>query len=134
MSRPGLQVEVFRLRAVGPAVQIATMDGYEPVMSFDESNAAVYDDLAQRGDEEATVAFLAGLAPRGPALELAIGTGRIALHLAATRMRVDGIDLSPPMVAKLRAKPGGDAIDVTMGDFAEVGVAGTYPLIYVVLN
>jgi len=110
------------------------MKDYEPIMSFDAANAEVYDDLAHRGDEEATVAFLAGLAPRGPALELAIGTGRIALPLAATGMRVDGIDFSPLMVAKLRAKPGGDAIDVTMGDFAEVGVAGTYPLIYVVFN
>ena len=110
------------------------MKDYEPIMSFDAANAEVYDDLVHRGDEEATVAFLAGLARGGPALELAIGTGRIALPLAATGVRVDGIDFSPPMVAQLRAKPGGDAIDVTMGDFAEVGVGGTYPLIYVVFN
>jgi SAM-dependent methyltransferase len=110
------------------------MEGYEPVMSFDAANADVYDALARRGDEEATVAFLAGFAEGGPALELAIGTGRIALPLAAVGVRVDGIDFSPPMVAKLRAKPGGDAIDVTMGDFADVGVAGPYRLIYVVFN
>jgi hypothetical protein len=113
---------------------IAVVKGYEPIMSFDEANAIVYDDLAPRGDEEATVAFLAALAGGGPALELAIGTGRIGLPLAATGVRVDGIDFSPPMVAKLRAKPGGDAINVTMGDFADVGVAGKYRLIYVVFN
>jgi len=110
------------------------MKDYEPVMSFDEASAEFYDDLVHRGDEEATVAFLAELADGSPALELAIGTGRIALPLAATGVRVDGIDFSPPMVAKLRAKPGGDAMNVTMGDFADVGVAGTYRLIYVVFN
>jgi hypothetical protein len=110
------------------------MKDYKPAMTFDDANAEVYDDLAVRGDEEATVAALAALAGAGPALELAIGTGRIALPLAATGVRVDGIDFSPPMVAKLRAKPGGAAIDVTMGDFADVGVTGTYSLIYVVFN
>lgn len=110
------------------------MEGYEPVMSFDEASAAVYDHLVHRGDEDATVAFLAGLAGGGPVLELAIGTGRIALPLAAAGVRVDGIDFSAPMVARLRAKPGGNAIDVTIGDFAEVGVTGKYPLIYVIFN
>jgi SAM-dependent methyltransferase len=110
------------------------MEGYEPVMSFDAANAEVYDDLARRGDEEATVAFLAAFAAGGSALELAIGTGRIALPMAAAGVRVDGIDFSAPMVAKLRAKPGGDAIDVTMSNFADVGVAGPYRLIYVVFN
>jgi len=107
---------------------------YEPVMSFDEDVAEVYDDVAQRGDEMATVAFLGQLARGGPALELAIGTGRIALPLAARGIRVDGIDFSSAMVAKLRAKPGGDQIAVTMGDLADVAVAGTYRLIYVVFN
>jgi SAM-dependent methyltransferase len=125
---------VFRLRRANEAAQIAAMKDYEPVMSFDAANAEVYDDLARRGDEEATVAFLAGLAEGGAALELAIGTGRIALPLAATGVHVDGIDFSPPMVAKLREKSGGDAIQVTMGDFADVGVAGSYQLIYVVFN
>jgi hypothetical protein len=110
------------------------MKDYEPIMTFDATNAEVYDDLAVRGDEDATIAFLAALAGGGPALELAIGTGRIALPLAATGVEVHGIDFSPPMVAKLRAKPGGDAIDVTIGDFAEVGVRGSYGLIYVVFN
>ncbi len=74
------------------------------------------------------------LAQGGPALELAIGTGRIALPLAARGIRVDGIDLSPDMVAKLRTKPGGDQLSVTMGDFADVGVPGRYRLIFVVFN
>jgi len=109
------------------------MEHYEPVMSFGEEVAEIYDDV-QRGDELATVAFLEELARGGPALELAIGTGRIALPLAARGVRVDGIDLSTAMVAKLREKPGGDQISVAIGDFADVPVEGTYRLIYVVFN
>lgn len=109
------------------------MERYKPVMSFDEAAAASYD-LAQRGDEQATVAFLEQLARGGPALELAIGTGRIALPLAARGIRVDGIDFSEAMVAQLRTKPGGDQITVTMGNFADVAVTGTYRLIYIVFN
>ncbi len=110
------------------------MDDYRPVDSFDEASAAHYDELAQRGDEEAAVSFLRRLAGDGPALELGIGTGRIALPLAARGVVVDGIDLSEPMVARLRAKPGGDRLDVTIGDFAGVGVSGRYRLVYVVFN
>jgi SAM-dependent methyltransferase len=109
------------------------VERYEPGMSFGEDVAERYDDVP-RGDEAAAVAFLAELAHGGPALELAIGTGRIALPLAAQGIRVDGIDLSPAMVARLRAKPGGDRIAVTMGDFAAVPVPGSYRLIYVVFN
>jgi len=109
------------------------MENYEPILSFGEDTAEVYDDV-KRGDEVATVAFLEHLAGGGPALELAIGTGRIALPLAARGVHVDGIDLSPAMVARLRAKPGGDQISVTMGDFAEVPVPGAYRLIFVVFN
>jgi SAM-dependent methyltransferase len=65
---------------------------------------------------------------------LAIGTGRIALPLAARGVRVDGIDISPPMVEQLRAKPGGNQITVTIGDFADVAVPGSYQLIFVVFN
>ncbi len=110
------------------------MDGYEPVRTFDEATAAEYDALTVRGDEDATVAFLHDLANGGPALELAIGTGRIALPLAATGIRVDGIDFSEPMVARLRAKPGGSELDVVIGDFCDVAVAGRYPLVYIVFN
>jgi len=109
------------------------MEGYQPIMSFDEEGAE-FEAEVLRGDEAETVAFLAKLAKGGPALELAIGSGRIALPLAAQGVHVDGIDFSPAMVAKLRAKPGGDCIQITMGDFADVPVSGTYRLIYVVFN
>jgi SAM-dependent methyltransferase len=110
------------------------MEKYKPVMSFDEAAAEVYDDVSQRGDEMETVAFLEQLARGGPALELAIGTGRIALPLSAQGIRVNGIDFSSAMVAKLRAKPGGARIAITMGNFADVAVKGTYRLIYLVFN
>ena len=109
------------------------MDDYEPRTSFGADTAATYDD-DPRGDEGETVAFLEQLAGGGPVLELAIGTGRIAIPLAARGLAVDGIDFSPEMVARLRAKHGGATIPVTMGDFAEVGVPGPYPLIYLVYN
>ena len=109
------------------------MEGYEPAVSFGEDTAAVYD-AQPRGDEQSAVALLEQLARGGPALELAIGTGRIALPLAATGIRVDGVDFSPAMVAKLRAKPGGEHLPVTIGDFADVPVKGSYELIYVVFN
>ena len=110
------------------------MDAYEPVTTFDESNAAVYDSLAVRGDEEVAVACLASVAVEGPVVELAIGTGRIGLPLAATGLRVDGVDLSRPMVDQLRSKPGGDALRVTIGDFCDVELEEQYRLIYVVFN
>jgi hypothetical protein len=109
------------------------VENYEPGMSFGEEAAAIYDD-EPRGDEAETVAFLERMAGAGPALELAIGTGRIALPLAARGVRVDGIDIAPAMIARLRDKPGGDDIAVTTGDFSEVPVNGVYRLIYVVYN
>jgi SAM-dependent methyltransferase len=109
------------------------MKGYEPIMSFGDDISELYRDL-QRGDEIAAVELLARLAGNGPILELAIGTGRIALPLAARGIRVDGIDISPAMVDQLRARPGGEKISVVIGDFADVPVSGTYRLIYVVWN
>jgi hypothetical protein len=106
---------------------------YEPIMSFGEDVAKEYKDLL-RGDEASAVAFLEGLAGSGPVLELAIGTGRIALPLASRGIRVDGVDISPAMVAQLRTKPGGEQLSVTIGDFADVPVPGTYRLIFVVFN
>jgi SAM-dependent methyltransferase len=105
-------------------------------MSFGEDVAARYDD-ALRGDEAACVDFLEQLAGGpggGPALELAIGTGRIALPLAAQGIPVHGVDISPAMVARLRGKPGGDQIPVVIGDFADVPVPGRFRLVYVVYN
>ncbi len=116
------------------------MKDYEPIMSFGKEHAEAYDDLQRfsktpsRSEQAAAIAFLEDLAGGGPALELAIGTGWIALPLAACGIRVDGIDISPAMVARLRAKPGGEQIAVTIGDFADVPVPGTYRLIFVVAN
>jgi SAM-dependent methyltransferase len=113
---------------------------YEPSMSFGEAAAEVYDDVQRfsktpsRSQQATAVSFLEKLAGGGPALELAIGTGWIALPLATCGIRVDGIDFSPAMVARLRAKPGGEQISVTIGDFADVPVPGTYRLIFVVAN
>jgi SAM-dependent methyltransferase len=108
-------------------------DGY-----FDERIAAKYDEAdAEEFDPEVidqTVGFLVDLAGRGRALELGIGTGRIALPLARRGVPVHGIDLSEPMVAKLRAKPGGDDIGVTIGDFATTAVEGSFSLVYLVCN
>jgi methylase of polypeptide subunit release factors len=85
-------------------------------MTFGKDGAAMLRAYTH-GDEDAAVAFLRSWAGEGPALELGIGTGRIALPLAATGIRVDGIDISPHVVELLRAQPGGNAIDVTIGDF-----------------
>ena len=109
------------------------MKDYEPAMSFGEDVAERLAN-AQRGDEAAAVAFLERLAGGGPALELAIGAGRIALPLAARGIRVDGIDISIAMVDQLRAKPGGADLAVEIGDFADVPVSGSYRLIFVVWN
>ena len=109
----------------------------EPVDYFGEPVAATYDDDSDvflPGRVDATVSLLAELAGGGRALELGIGTGRIALPLAARGVPVCGIDLSQAMVARMRAKPGGGAIDVTIGDFATTTVDGTFSLAYLVFN
>jgi SAM-dependent methyltransferase len=80
------------------------------------------------------VGFLADLAGSGAALELGIGTGRIALPLSRRGVRVHGIDLSPAMVARLRAAPGAQSVPVTIGDFATAAVDGTFSLVYLVRN
>ncbi len=105
---------------------------------FGEAVAARYDDSVHDPTElaavESVVDFLAELAGDGAALELGIGTGRIALPLARRGVRVHGIDLSEAMVARLRAKPGAETIAVTMGDFATTRVEGTFSLAYLVFN
>ena len=83
---------------------------------------------------EPAVAFLADLAGQGAALELGIGTGRIALPLSQRGVRVHGIELSPEMVAQLQTKPGADTIAVTVGDFATTRVEETFKLAYLVRN
>src|SRR5437763_9508921 len=95
--------------------------------------AEVYDDWNPQFDE-AMIATLADMAVGGHALELGIGTGRIALRLAARGVEVHGIDISPAMVSRLRAKPGGASLPVTIGDMADVGVEGRFSVAYVVFN
>ena len=102
--------------------------------TFGELNAEDYDALHDPGTTEASVALLAELAQGGKVLELAIGTGRIALPLTARGLSVQGVDASPDMVAKLRAKPGGEAIPVVIGDIADAAPAGKFDLIYLVFN
>jgi len=108
-------------------------DGY-----FGESVAAVYDDPSDRMFRpeavDPVVGLLAGLAGRGRALELAIGTGRIGLPLSRRGVPVHGIELSRAMAARLRAKPGGEAIAVTIGDMATTTVEGTFTVAYLVFN
>jgi SAM-dependent methyltransferase len=108
-------------------------DGY-----FGEPVAAMYDETSDKMFDPAvvdpTVDFLAELAGDGHALELGIGTGRIALPLAARGVEVHGIELSRAMAARLRAKPGGEGIRVTIGDVATAKVDGTFRLAYLVFN
>lgn len=93
-----------------------------------------YDEAAAAIPVEPVVDVLVELARGGPALEFAIGTGRIALPLAQRGLSVSGIELSPDMVAQLRKKRGGDAIPVTMGDMAATRVDGSFTLVYLVWN
>lgn len=105
---------------------------------FGEDVAAEYDD--GRGPEfdpaviEATVDVLAELAGDGRALEFAVGTGRVALALAARGVSVSGIEISAPMADRLRTKDAGRLVDVTMGDMTTTRVEGTFRLVYLVFN
>jgi SAM-dependent methyltransferase len=112
---------------------VSDQDGY-----FGEPVAAGYDDPADEMFSDdvvgATVAFLAERARGGRVLEFAIGTGRIAVPLARRGVDVAGIDLSRAMVARLREKPDGADIDVTIGDIATTRVDGSFSLVYLVYN
>ena len=95
--------------------------------------AATYDGPGNP-DPAPAVDFLAPLAEGGPVLELAVGTGRVALPLAARGLAVEGVEASPEMVAHLRAKPGGADMPVPIGDMSDVPVAGPYRLVFLVFN
>jgi SAM-dependent methyltransferase len=97
---------------------------------YDESSPEMFDPAVV----DPAVDFLTDLAGEGSALELGIGTGRIALPLSQRGIPVHGIDLSEAMVARLRAKPGGNAIPVAIGDFADTTVDGTFTVAYLVFN
>ena len=108
-------------------------DGY-----FDEDVARRYDesvaDMFEPARVSAAVEFIAAFAGAGRALELGIGTGRIGLPLAQAGVPVHGIELSRAMVARLRAKPGGEDIPVAIGDFATTTVEGAFSVAYLVFN
>jgi SAM-dependent methyltransferase len=101
--------------------------------TYGDRIAGIYDEWYTKYDD-AMIETLVELAQGGRALELGIGTGRIALPLQHKGITVHGIDASPAMIAKLRGKPNGDRIQVTLGNFADVAVDGQYALIYVVFN
>ncbi len=109
-----------------------------PEDHFGEHVAARYDnpdwEMFQPAAIDPVVHFLVDLAGDGSALELGIGTGRIALPLSQRGVHVHGIDLSTAMVARLRAKPGAEEIGVTIGDFATTRVEGTFSVAYLVFN
>jgi SAM-dependent methyltransferase len=114
-------------------VAVDDPDGYfgeRVAAEYDTSDGSMFDPAVI----ETTVDILAELAGSGRALELAIGTGRVALPLARRGVPVAGIDMSRAMVARLKAKPGGNAIGVTIGDFATTAVDGTFSLVYLVFN
>jgi SAM-dependent methyltransferase len=107
-------------------------DGY-----FDERFAATYDDDAEIFDPrvvDPVVDFLADRVGPGRALEFGIGTGRIALPLARRGVPVHGIEMSRAMAARLRAKPGGAAVGVTIGDFATTSVGERFSAVYLIFN
>ena len=106
-------------------------EGYEPEITFRKYAAGRQ---ADQDEASAIVSFLEGLAGAGPAMELGIGTGRIALPLAERGIRVDGVEISTPVVERLRRAPGGDRLSVTVGNFADVKYPDSYALIYVVSN
>jgi SAM-dependent methyltransferase len=105
---------------------------------FDERIAKSYQakwpELFEPRVVDPAVQFLAGLAGTGAALELGVGTGRLAIPLSGQGVRVHGVDLSPDMVAELRARPGAEGIGVTVGDFATTRVGGPFRLAYLVRN
>ena len=110
------------------------MRDFDPATSFGYEVSKRYDAEETRGDEADTVAFLAGVAGDRDALELAVGTGRIALPLTRAGVRVEGIELSQDMVDRMREKPGGNDVEVVVGDMSRVTTGRTYGLVYLVYN
>ena len=109
------------------------MEEYGPE-TYGERIADVYDEWYKPVDSAAEVALLTELAEGGHALELGIGTGRVALPLAANGVEVHGLEASPAMVERIHAKPHGDEIPVTIGDMADVAIDEKFALVFVVFN
>lgn len=121
-----------------PAGPAGTLTRVEQAEVWGEATALAYDDdLGEMGSDAlvaATVDRLVALADGGPALELAVGTGRIGVPLAARGVAVTGIELSEPMVARLRTKADAGQLPVVVGDMAHVRVPGEFALVYLVFN
>jgi SAM-dependent methyltransferase len=113
---------------------VADVAGFDDPAFYGDRWAGVYDEHHARLDPAAAVEFLAGLAGGGRVLELAIGTGRVALPLAGRGVAVEGVDASEAMVERLRAKPGGSSIPVVIGDMAQLPVSGPFRLVYLIFN
>lgn len=102
--------------------------------SYGDTWASIYDEVHAHLDPTAAVDVLAELAGSGAALELGVGTGRVAIPLAARGVAVHGIDASQAMLDRLRAKPGGERVTAALGDFTDVAVAGDFALVYIVFS
>ena len=109
------------------------MKGYT-ASTYGDRIAEVYDEFYRPAEDSERVDVLVELAAGGRALELGVGTGKYALPLAAKGVEVHGIDASEAMVDQLRAKEGGAKMPVTIGDFADVAVEGTFSLVFVTSN
>ena len=102
--------------------------------AYGDAWAPIYDEVHAHLDPTPAVDVLAELAGTGKALELGVGTGRIAIPLAARGVDVHGIEASHAMIDRLRAKPGGSSVTVTIGDFTDVAVEGSFTVVYVVAS
>lgn len=117
------------------SVSAPAEDPREQARRYGQAIAGVYDDLMTpaAGLTESAVRFLASFGA-ADALELGVGTGRIAVPLAALGVRVHGIDISASMLARLRDRPGGEAVTTSIGDIADIGVPRKFDLVYIVFN
>ena len=121
------------LPLVWRGVEVAGMSIFDDPGLFGRQWADHYDST-DNPDPVPEADFLASVARGGRVLELAIGTGRVALPLAERGLAVEGVEASPEMVARMRAKPGGADIPVVIGDMADVAVEGPFDLVYLVFN
>ena len=107
----------------------------EPSAAYDDDAAGVYDEeVVSPDDQDACIDALASLAGIGPALELGVGTGRVAIPLAQRGITVHGIDESAPMLERLRRKPGGEQVRPVQGDFAALSLDERFALVFVVFD